>query len=101
VEQHKGSWVNLDLGCGLAALSPLLPHQEQGDNWVVGSPSAPLLELAPLALLSFLVSSRHTRRSALRHYYPRGTGGGAGGGLPHAREIAIHPHTRFSLKLVA
>jgi hypothetical protein len=25
---HKGSWVNLDLGCGLAALSPLLPHQE-------------------------------------------------------------------------
>jgi hypothetical protein len=26
--EHKGSWVNLDLGCGLAALSPLLPHQE-------------------------------------------------------------------------
>jgi hypothetical protein len=26
--KHKGSWVNLDLGCGLAALSPLLPHQE-------------------------------------------------------------------------
>jgi hypothetical protein len=24
---HKGNWVNLDLGCGLAALSPLLPHQ--------------------------------------------------------------------------
>jgi hypothetical protein len=24
----EGSWVNLDLGCGLAALSPLLPHQE-------------------------------------------------------------------------
>jgi hypothetical protein len=24
--KHKGSWVNLDLGCGLAALSPLLPR---------------------------------------------------------------------------
>jgi hypothetical protein len=25
---HKGSWANLGLGCGLAALSPLLPRQE-------------------------------------------------------------------------
>ena len=33
--------------------------------------------------------------------YPRGTGGGAGDGLPDVHEIASNPHTRFSLKLVA
>ena len=34
-------------------------------------------------------------------HYPRGTGGGAGDGLPDVHEIASNPHTRFSLKLVA
>jgi hypothetical protein len=62
-----------------AMYSPLLSWTgclrwlSQGANWVVPPPSAPLLELAPLAMLSFLVSSRHTRRSALPPGYRGGS----------------------------
>jgi hypothetical protein len=60
----------------------------QGANWVVGPPSAAVQELAPLAVLSFLVSSRHTRRSAL----PPGYRGGSWWRITAcSREIAINP----------
>jgi hypothetical protein len=49
----------IGISCSIGGL------QWQGVYYVAGPPSAPLLELAPLALLSFLVPSRHTRRSAL------------------------------------
>jgi hypothetical protein len=52
-------------------------RQYQVVYYVAGPPSAPLLELSPLVLLSFLVSSRHTRRPAL----PPGHRGGAGSWL--------------------
>jgi hypothetical protein len=41
--------------------------------YVAPPPSALLLELAPLALLSLLVSSEHTRRSALPPEYRGGS----------------------------
>ena len=53
-------------------------------------PSAPLLELAPLALLSFLVSSRHTRRSALPPGY-------RGGSWCRFVSLCGNPHTRSSI----
>jgi hypothetical protein len=70
INPWHGGWRR---SCGVVAVVPingglamaLGQIQEQGANWVVPPPSAPLLELAPLALLSFLALSRHTRRSAL------------------------------------
>jgi hypothetical protein len=54
--------------------------------YVAGPPSAAVQELAPLAVLSFLMPSRHTRRSTLSPGYR--------GGLAAVREI--WPLTRLA-----
>jgi hypothetical protein len=51
----------------------------------------------PRATCSAALFGVPERGTPSSRHYPRGTGRGAGGGLPDVHEIAINPHTRFFL----